>query len=92
MSCYKKFNNFIKSQLCCICNENKFIHELIICDISNFDLKLGYMKNVIKMNPNFHFEYDIEFILEELLNNTKHVHPKLEGLLLPNQGVSTIEH
>ncbi len=50
------------------------------------------MKNVLKMNPNFHFEYDIEFIIEELLNNTKHVHPKLEGFLLPNQGISTIEH
>jgi hypothetical protein len=50
------------------------------------------MKNVLKMNPNFYFEYDIEFILKELLNNTKHVHPKLEGLLLPNQGLLSIEH
>jgi hypothetical protein len=50
------------------------------------------MKNVLKMNPNFHFEYDIEFSIKELLNNTKHVHPKLEGFLLPNQGISTIEH
>jgi hypothetical protein len=33
------------------------------------------MKNLLKMGPNFHFEYNIEFILKELLNDTKHVHP-----------------
>ncbi len=44
------------------------------------------------MNPKFHFEYDIEFIPKELLNDTKHVHPKFEGLLLSNQDISTIEH
>jgi hypothetical protein len=45
MSCLKPFNNFIKKSNFefghyCICNENKFIHELIICDISNLDSKL----------------------------------------------------
>ncbi len=97
MSCLKQFNNFIKKSNfefghCCICNDKKFIHELIICDISNLDYELKHTKNLLKMNSKFHFEYDIEFILEELLNDTKHVHPELEGLLLSNQGISTIEH
>jgi hypothetical protein len=97
MFCLKQFNNFIKKSNfefghCWICNEKKFIHELIICDISNFDSKLKHMKKLFKMNPKFYFEYNIEFIPEELLNDTKHVHPKLEGLLLSNQGTSTTEH
>jgi len=50
------------------------------------------MRNLLKMNLIFHFEYNIEFIPKELLNDTKHMHPKLEGLLLSNQGISTIEH
>jgi hypothetical protein len=44
------------------------------------------------MNPKFHFKYNIEFILEELLNDTKQAHLELEGLLLSNQGISTTEH
>jgi hypothetical protein len=93
----KQFNNFIKKfnfefGHCCICNENKFIHELIICDISNFEFELKHMKILFKMNSRFHFEYNIEFIQEELLNDTKHVHPKLEGFLLSNQGISTTKH
>jgi hypothetical protein len=44
------------------------------------------------MNPKFHLKYDIEFIRKELLNETKHMHLKLEGLLLSNQGISTIKH
>jgi len=35
------------------------------------------MKNLLKMNPKFHFKYDIEFIPKELLNNTKHMHLEL---------------
>jgi hypothetical protein len=97
MSCLKQFNNFIKKfnfefGHCCICNEKKFIHELIICDISEFDFELKLMKSLLKMNPIFHFKYDIELNPEELLNDTKHVHPKLEGLLLSNQGISTTKH
>jgi hypothetical protein len=97
MSCLKQFNNFIKKSNFefghyCICNENKFIHELIICDISNLDSKLKHMKNLLKMNPRFHFEYNIKFIPEKLLNDTKHMHPELEGFLLSNQGISTTKH
>jgi hypothetical protein len=91
-SCLKQFNNFIKKfnfefGHCCICNENKFTNELIICDISNLDPKLKLMKNLLKMNPKFHFEYDIKFVPKELLNDTKHMHLELEGLLLSNQGI-----
>ncbi len=97
MSCLKQFNNFIKKSNfefghCCICNEKKFIDELIICDISNLDSKLKHMIILFKMNPKFYFEYNIEFIPEELLNDTKHMHAELEGLLLSNQGISITEH
>jgi hypothetical protein len=51
------------------------MHELIICDISNLDFELKHMKILFKMNPRFHFKYNIKFILEELLNDIKHVHP-----------------
>jgi hypothetical protein len=50
------------------------------------------MKKLLKMNPKFHFKYDIEFIPEELLNDTKHMHLEFEGLLLSNQGISTTKH
>jgi hypothetical protein len=33
------------------------------------------MKNLLKMNPIFHFKYNIESNPEELLNDTKHMHP-----------------
>jgi len=46
------------------------------------------MKHLFKMSPRFHFKYDIEFIQEELLNDTKHMHLELEGLLLSSQGIS----
>jgi hypothetical protein len=87
MFCLKQFNDFIKKfnfefDHCCICTEKKFIHELIICDISNFDFELKHMKILLKMNPKFHFKYDVEFIPKELLNDTKHMHLELEGLLL----------
>ncbi len=97
MFCLKQFDNLIKKSNFefghfCTCNENKFIHELLICDISNLVYKLKHMKHLFKMNPIFHFKYDIEFILEELLNDTKHMHLELEGLLLSNQGISNTEH
>jgi len=41
----------------------------------NLDFELKHMKNLLKMNPKFHFEYNIEFIPKELLNNIKHLHP-----------------
>jgi hypothetical protein len=50
------------------------------------------MKNLLKKNLIFHFEYNIKFIPKESLNDTKHMHLELEGLLLSNQGISTIEH
>jgi len=80
MFCLKQFNNFInKSNFefghCCICNENKFIHELIISDISHLDSKQKHVRNLLKMNLIFHFEYNIECIPKELLNDTKHMHP-----------------
>jgi hypothetical protein len=50
------------------------------------------MKNLFKMNPIFHFKHDIKFNPKELLNDTKHVHLKLEGLSLSNQGISTTKH
>jgi hypothetical protein len=34
------------------------------------------MKNLLKMNLIFHFEYNIKFIQEELLNDTKHMYPE----------------
>jgi hypothetical protein len=33
------------------------------------------MKILLKMNFIFDFEYNIKFIREELLNDTKHMHP-----------------
>jgi hypothetical protein len=50
------------------------------------------MKNLLKMNSIFHFKHNIEFNPKELLNDTKHMHPKLEGLLLSNQSISTTKH
>jgi hypothetical protein len=39
------------------------------------------MKTLLKFNPRHHWQNKVEIIPEELLNNTKHMHPKLQGLL-----------
>jgi len=58
MSCLKQFNNFIKKSNfefghCCICNEKKIIHELIICDISNLNFELNHIKICSRWIQNF---------------------------------------
>jgi uncharacterized membrane protein YjgN (DUF898 family) len=54
MFCLNQFNTFIKKinfefGYYCVCNENKFTNELMICDTSNLHSDLKYMKNLLKM-------------------------------------------
>ncbi len=77
---------------CCVCNQKKFIHELMICDTSNLHLDLKYMRNSLKMNLKYHFKNDAKFILKELTSDTKHVQQELDGLLLAKDSISITEH
>jgi hypothetical protein len=40
------------------------------------------MKNIFKFNPKHHIPNDNDIVPQALIKNTKHGHPKLEGLLL----------
>jgi hypothetical protein len=46
------------------------------------------MKNILKFNPKHHISNDNNIVLQTLIKNTKHGHPKLEGLLLAKKGIS----
>ncbi len=50
------------------------------------------MRNLLKMNSKCHFENDIKLIPRKLINDTKHMHPKLEELFLMKQGIPIIKH
>jgi len=49
------------------------------------------MKSLLKFNPRYHWQNKVENFPKELLNDTKYMHPKLQGLLLANEGISSIE-
>jgi len=49
------------------------------------------MKILLKFNPRHHWQNKIEFIRKELLNDTKHMHPELQGLLFTRESISPTE-
>jgi hypothetical protein len=49
------------------------------------------MKTLLKFNPRHHWQNKVEIIPKELLNDTKHMHPKLQGLLFAKEGISATE-
>jgi hypothetical protein len=49
------------------------------------------MKTLHKFNRKHHWQNKVEIILKELLNNTKHMHMELQGLLLAKEGILSTE-
>jgi hypothetical protein len=45
-----------------------------IYKITNLNTNVKNMKILLKFNPKHHWKNEVEIILEELLNNTKHMH------------------
>jgi hypothetical protein len=52
---------------------------------------LKYMKKLLKMNLQYHFEIDIESTPWKLTSDTKHVQQNLNGILLGKEGISIIK-
>jgi hypothetical protein len=61
------------------------MQDLIICHILYIDKKLE------NINPKHHIPNDSDIVPQELVIDIKHVHPKLEGLLLAKVGISNLE-
>ncbi len=92
--CLKQFNDFLKNSIfefgCChVCNQKKYKHEFQICKITNLNTSLKTMKTLFKFNWRHHWQNKVEIIPKEWLNNTKHMHPQLQGLLLTKEGISS---
>jgi hypothetical protein len=92
----KQFNDFLKIctfefGCCCICNEKKYMHEFQIYKITNLNKNLKNMKTLFKFNPKHHSQNEVEIILKELLNNTKHMHTESQGVLLAKEGILSTE-
>jgi hypothetical protein len=49
------------------------------------------MKILLKFNPKHHWQNEVEIILEELLNDPKHMHPKSQGIPLAKEGILSTE-
>jgi hypothetical protein len=49
------------------------------------------MKTLFKFNPKHHWQNEVGIIPKELLNNTKHLHLELQGLLFTREGISSTE-
>jgi hypothetical protein len=86
MLCLEQFNNFMKNVNfkfnCCVCNEKKFMQDLIICHIIDINTKLENMKNLFKFNPKHHIPNDnnINMIYQSINVNTRLL--KLANLIL----------
>jgi hypothetical protein len=87
MLCLEQFNNFMKNvnfkfNCCCVCNEKKFMQDLIICHIIDIDMKLENMKKLFKFNPKLHIPSDnnINMIYQSINVNTRLI--KLANLIL----------
>lgn len=86
MLCLKQFNNFMKNvnfkfNCCCVCNEKKFMQDLIICHIIDINTKLENMKILFKFNPKHHIPNDnnINMIYQSINVNTRLI--KLANLI-----------
>jgi hypothetical protein len=67
ISCLKQFNNFMKNvsftiDYCYVCDEKKFIQELIICNISYLNTTLKNMNTLLKLNSKHHVSNDYDMI------------------------------
>jgi len=62
-----------------------------IYKITNLNTNVKNMKTLFKFNPKHHWQNEVEIALEELLNNTKHMHPKSQRLLLAKEGILSTE-
>jgi hypothetical protein len=49
------------------------------------------MKTLLKFIPRHHWKNKVEIIPKELLNDTKYMHPKLQGLIFVKEGILSIE-
>ncbi len=92
----KQFNDFLKNSIfefgCCYtCNEKKYKHEFQIYKITNLSTYLKNMKTLFKFNPKHHWQNEVEIIPKELLNDTKHMHLELQGLLLAKESILSTE-
>jgi len=55
-------NGHFKFSHCCVCNEKKFMQDLIIHPISYINVRLKNMKSILKFNPKHHMPNDIDII------------------------------
>jgi hypothetical protein len=96
ISCLKKFNEFLKTiifEFGCsyVYNEKKYKHEIQACKTKNLNTNIKNMKTLLKFNPKHHWQNKVGIIPKELLNDTKHMHSELQGLLLTREGISSTE-